>query len=275
MELNEYRIRNDLKGPAARLKLQVHEEVTSTNDLLKDMALEGAPGGTVLLAAAQTGGRGRMGRSFYSPPGTGLYMSLLLRPSMKAEPALAVTTLAAVAAAEAVERLPNVKGQCSIKWVNDLELRGRKIAGILTEGRISPGGAEAEYLIMGIGFNVREPEEGFPRAIAETAGAIYPPGTSKADEDFVRERLASGFLNAFMERWTAFEETGIPAYMEEYRRRCSVLGKTVTLLGADHLPLPDQPAVTVVGIGDGAQLIAAYPDGSRKCLSSGEISIRV
>lgn len=256
------------------LRVQLSDQVTSTNDLLKDQAAEGAPHGTVLAAAMQTKGKGRRGRSFYSPDNTGLYLSILLRPKMEAQDSLAVTTMAAVSAASAIERLIlETKGEsvrCEIKWVNDLLLSGKKIVGILTEGAFSNGKRTPDYLVMGIGFNVWEPEGGFPEEIRDIAGAILK---GKA-EDGIREILTALFVNEFIHTWNIYESTGKRVYMDSYRERSCVLEKSVVLLNADHLPVEGEPPVTVVAIGDEAELIVEYPDGRKRSLSSGEVSIR-
>lgn len=267
----------------AALTIELADEVTSTNDLLKEAAAKGAVHGSVLAAAMQTRGKGRRGRSFFSPEDTGLYLSILLRPSMEAQDALAVTTMAAVSAAVAIEKLlKEVTGEsltCQIKWVNDLLLRERKIVGILTEGAFTGGKTVPDYLVMGIGFNVWEPKEGFPEELRNIAGAIMPSDKEKQEStannrEGVREQLIALFLNEFIHTWNTYELTGKREYMDSYRERSCVLGKTVTLLNADHLPMEGEPPVKVVGIGDEAQLIVEYPDGKRKSLSSGEISVR-
>lgn len=280
------------------LMIELADQVTSTNDLLKEAAQKSAPHGSVLAAAMQTKGKGRRGRSFFSPEDTGLYLSILLRPSMEAQDALAVTTMAAVSAAVAIEKLlKEVTGEnltCQIKWVNDLLLRERKIVGILTEGAFTGGKTVPDYLVMGIGFNVWEPKGGFPEELRSIAGAIMPGksdvpvnlkglGNGSPDREGelaspkregVREQLIALFLNEFIYTWNTYEKTGKREYMDSYRERSCVLGKTVTMLNADHLPVEGEPPVRVVAIGDEAELIVEYPDGKRRSLSSGEISVR-
>ena len=119
------------------VSLEVYDCVDSTNTLLKKQADEGAPHGRVIIAREQTGGRGRMGRSFHSPRGTGLYISILLRPEMPPESVLLVTPMTAVAVCQALD-----SAQCPtprIKWVNDIYVGGKKLAGILTEGKAKGG----------------------------------------------------------------------------------------------------------------------------------------
>lgn len=153
------------------LNLCVMPETESTNTLLREKANNGFPEGTVVLANTQTKGRGRRGRSFYSPADTGLYLSVLLRPDgMIPDQAVKITTMAAVAVCEAVEKISGK--ETWIKWVNDIYQEGRKISGILTEASISMENGSVEYVILGIGVNVYPPKGGFPEDIRETAGSV-------------------------------------------------------------------------------------------------------
>ena len=134
------------------VQLHVFDSVTSTNDLLREAAANGAPEFTVYAAKQQTAGKGRQGRAFYSPPQTGLYLSILLKPLLAPADALMLTPLAAVAAADAVERCTGQRVQ--IKWVNDLLLHGKKICGILIENQLK--GDSIKQSIIGIGLNVNQ-----------------------------------------------------------------------------------------------------------------------
>lgn len=252
-----------LSGKAGDLSVQVEKVVTSTNDLLKQAAGQGAPDGTVIVAMQQTKGKGRLGRSFYSPADTGLYLSLLLRPHLPADQSLMLTIAAAVATARAVDRLTGEK--TLIKWVNDLYLHGRKITGILTE---SSTGSSLDYAVVGIGVNVWEPEGGFPPEIASSAGALFAPGEHR--EKGTRGRLAAGILNEFMKIYPEMEPS---SYLDDYRSRSFLIGQTVGYRAASHEPIAGSEKITVLGIGDHAQLIARTPDGKIREFSSGEISI--
>ena len=157
-------IRKYLKGACRELPITVVEETQSTNTALRALAEAGAPEGTVYIAQSQTGGRGRMGRSFFSPAGTGLYLSLLLRPTTW-EPARAAQ-LTAAAAAAMCEAIREVTGkEPGIKWVNDLLLDGKKVCGILTEASFSMESGVLEYAVLGLGVNVYPPEGGFPKEL--------------------------------------------------------------------------------------------------------------
>ena len=157
------------------LRLRVYPSVTSTNTILKNMAAAGEPEGAVAVAGEQTAGRGRMGRSFYSPPGTGLYLSILLRPGIPAEETTPVTACAAVAVAESIEELSGEPAQ--IKWVNDVYVRGKKVCGILTEASIDCETRIADYLVVGIGVNTAPSPPGiFPRNCGASPVQPLPPG---------------------------------------------------------------------------------------------------
>lgn len=247
-----------LRGAAADYRVECLEQAASTNELVIGRAKRGERAGLVIVAGQQSAGRGRLGRSFHSPPVGGLYMSLLLRPSIPAEHALEVTTAAAVAGCRACERLgrPGV----GIKWVNDLFLEGRKICGILTEAALTNDGGLA-YAVLGIGMNLSPPRAGFPPELDGIAGTLF-----SREEPGLRERAAAELLNAFAE---LCDGIGTGAHTGEYRARSLVIGREVDILGG-----PGGRA-TVLDVDDRCRLIAARPNGERLVLSSGEISIRM
>lgn len=241
------------------LTLEVLSCVDSTNSLLRDKANAGIPEGYVVLAGQQTGGRGRMGRRFYSPPDTGLYLSLLLRPAhLPPAQAVGITTMAAVAACRAIEEVSH--GDAQIKWVNDIYLGGKKVCGILTEASIGLESGCLDYAVVGVGFNVCPPEDGFPEEISWIAGAILP-----RSQEGTRNRLAAAFLKHFL----AIYRSGGTGYAEEYRRRSLVIGKPIQVLS----PAGQRPAVAL-DVDSSCRLIVRYDDGSVEALSSSEVSIR-
>lgn len=257
-------IRKYLSPVCKDLELCVLPKVESTNTLLRGKANSGSPEGCVVIANEQTGGRGRFGRSFHSPADTGIYMSLLLRPvGISPNQAVKITTMAAVAACEAIEE---VSGKTAgIKWVNDIYMDGRKISGILTEASISMENGSLDYVVLGFGMNVYLPQGGFPKEIEEIAGAVF----DKRKNDG-KNSLAAGFLNHFMAYYTAEEKAD---YVEKYRARSLAVGKEITVLspgGAEG----GRKAVAL-DIDDECHLVLQYEDGSVEHLSSGEISIRL
>ena len=254
-------IRKYLKPEYRDLPITVEEETQSTNTALRAMAEAGAPEGTVYIAQSQTGGRGRMGRSFFSPAGTGLYLSLLLRPTAW-EPTRAAQ-LTAAAAAAMCEAIRQVTGkEPGIKWVNDLLLDGKKICGILTEASFSMESGVLEYAVLGLGVNVYLPEGGFPGQLREIAGAVLDtPG-----ED-VRNRIAGEFLNRFLE---GYEHPEDRHFLDVYRRRSIAVGREVTVLSGGW-----ERRAFAFGLDDDCRLLVRYPDGTEQALSYGEIRIAI
>lgn len=255
------------------LKVQVEKKVDSTNNVLKQYVANGEKSDMVLLAEEQSAGRGRRGRAFYSPEGTGLYMSLLLHPDTTPEEATTLTTMSAVAAAEAIEKVTEETVQ--IKWVNDVWMRGKKIAGILTEGAASLEERKLDYAIVGIGFNIYEPAGGFPSELQNIAGAIFENDIHREN---LKNRLATEFITNFMKYYQTFPER---SYLEEYRKRCFVIGKRVRILNPEDasqsrskLREENRAQALVLGIDDACHLQVQYDDGVVELLSSGEISIR-
>lgn len=248
------------------LQLEVYKTIDSTNIRAKEYAAQGKPEGIVVVAESQTAGRGRMGRSFYSPPVSGVYISFLMRPKFSAQESLFMTTAAAVAAAEAIEEASGNRAE--IKWVNDVFCHGKKVCGILTEASVNVENDMLEYAVTGIGFNVREPEGGFPEAIREIAGPIFKDkkdfGLAKSDID-ARSRIAAGMINHF---WQYYEHLTEKSFMPEYKKRSFLLGQKIKTL-------TDPPVYGVaVDIDEDGHLILECEDGSRKVLSSGEVSVR-
>lgn len=234
--------------------------VESTNSEAVRLAVEGAAEGTVVIADSQTVGRGRKGRNFFSPKGTGIYMSLVLRPKFSAERALFITTAAAVAAARAIEK--ETGREALVKWVNDVYCDGKKVCGILTEAAMDVESGGLAYAVLGAGFNVYRPATGFPEELKNIAGSIC--GTKRQNN--LRNRIAAGFVKEFFALYKAKDTA---AFMQEYRRRSIVLGETVTVYCGNEVY-----DARAVDIDKNAALIVELPDGERKSLTGGEITIR-
>lgn len=244
------------------LELRVYRTISSTNTVLKSLAAEGAEAGLVLLAEEQSAGRGRMGRSFYSPPGSGLYLSLLLRPAMRAADATRLTACAAVAVSETIEELSGRDAQ--IKWVNDVFVGGRKVCGILTEASVDCENGALHYVVVGIGVNTRVPEGDFPEELKGVAGSAFGAGAIPE----LRCRLAAGILD----RMTDFAENpSAPGIFEAYRRRSLVLGREIRILAPGREPVP----AVAVDLEQDFSLVARLSDGSIRRLSSGEVSVKL
>lgn len=227
-------------------RLLVFETIGSTNATLLAMAREGAPAGRVVLAEHQSAGRGRMGRSFFSPEGRGLYMSLLLRP--KRLEAGKLTTLAAVVTAEAIFRICGI--QVGIKWVNDLIFDGKKLCGILAEG------IGTDLAVLGIGINAEGRE--FPPELQTLATSLEAAAGRAPDRNLLAAEILKGFENADID--------GI-SHMEEYRRRCLTIGKRVILL-------PSGETADALAVEDDGALLIRDESGKIRRVFSGEVSVR-
>ena len=239
--------------------LEVQPLVTSTNDILKERAKD-LPNWFTLVAAQQSKGKGRRTRSFYSPSGSGVYLSMLIKLPLPADEATRITTAAAVAACRAIcECTDAVPG---IKWVNDVYVNGRKVCGILTEASISMESGGLEWAVLGIGFNVYQPEGGFPKEIAHIAGAI----TNKRQKN-LRAKLAASFITNFQDLCLHLLEPGI---VREYREHSIMKGRKIDVLrGTNAIPAVAEE------IDDMCRLVVRYTDGTTEALSSGEVSIRL
>lgn len=258
--LSEQGVKSYLKNPAISPK--VYASISSTNTVLKAMAAEGAPEGLALIAGEQTAGRGRMGRSFYSPADSGLYMSMLLRPTLPAAEAVRITACAAVAVAEAIEELSGLPAQ--IKWVNDIFVGGRKVCGILTEASLDCESGGLSYAVVGIGINTAVPAGDFPPELRQIAGAVF--GEERPPE--LRCRLAALVLDKLMDFYARLED---PAILEAYRRRSLIPGREINILAPGKEPVP----AAALSVEEDYSLLVRLPDGSLRRLNSGEVSVRL
>lgn len=258
--LSSYSIKQHLKNP--HLDISVFSSVTSTNTILKEMAEQGAKEGTVIIAEEQTAGRGRTGKQFYSPKGTGIYISILLRPDIPAEESLFLTTSAAVATARAIEDVSDKRAL--IKWVNDIYLEDKKTCGILTEGAFNVETGKLDYAIVGIGINVCIPDGGFPDNIKDIATAIFDKQTDSINK---RSILIANLLDYFMEYYKDFKSK---SYVKEYIDRSMIIGKTITVIEGSKTSV-----AKAIDIDKNCRLKVQFEDGTTKWLSSGEVSTKI
>ncbi len=242
-------------------EIEVYETISSTNTVLKEKAADGAPHGTVLVAKEQTSGRGRMGKDFYSPSNTGIYLSLLLRPDFPASEALFLTTAAAVATAKAIESVSDKKAE--IKWVNDIYIDRKKVCGILTEASFNIETNHLDYAIVGIGINVCPPQSGFPKELETIAGTVFD---TPADAENKQSVLIANLLNIFMDYYQDFQEK---TYVREYIDRSFILGKQI-----DVLENNTRKEATALEIDRDCRLKVRFTDGTERWLNSGEVSTR-
>lgn len=236
--------------------VQVLETVDSTNNELKRLAAKGAPHGTVVAADRQTAGRGRLGRSFDSAPGAGVYLSALLRPELPPAELMTLTARAAVAVRRAIRDVCGV--EADIKWVNDLVLSGRKISGTLTELSLEAESGLVGYAVVGVGVNCNRPVSEFPASLQQTAGSVLSQTGQRVD----RSRLAA----ALIRRLSRLLED---PWHEEYRSACLNLGRQVRILSARGEQLGE-----AVDVGPQAELLVRLSDGTLTAVNSGEVSVR-
>lgn len=236
------------------------ETLPSTNNLAKEMAAQGATEGTVIIAQEQTGGRGRMGRSFSSPAGLGLYLSVILRPGCVPKDLMHLTCAAGVACADAVEKA--VRFRPGIKWANDLVYHKQKLGGILTELGFDSQG-NVSWAVVGIGINCLHESTAFPEEIRSIAASL----SMVAKKNITPMELARHLIPALYEMRQNL--LNAKAIMAHYRSDCITLGQEVRVSRAGLVRYGKALAV-----GDDASLTVEFSDGSTEAVASGEVSVR-
>lgn len=235
------------------------DTVDSTNTWLKELADAGAEEGTVILAEEQTCGRGTGTRSFFSPQGEGLYLSVLLRPKVPLAQVLTLTGWVAVAVRNGIEAACGAP--CEIKWLNDIYLNGRKLCGILTELSLTPAG-NVGCVVVGIGINLRQTAETFERqGLGEIATSLRAEGYPVE-----REVLTEAVLCELEKLYRQFPQAK-EAYLEQYRRRCLTVGRRVRF-EQNKLPMEG----TAIGV-DGEFALIVDCGGTNYTVSSGTVHL--
>lgn len=221
---NKRELEQGLKTKTMGQSIYFYEETDTTNNRARELALEGAPEGTLVVAEKQTAGRGRRGKVWESPLGTGIWMSLVLRPQIMPAEASVLTLLCGLATAEAIEAETGLSA--GIKWPNDILINGKKAVGILTEMDCEM--SEVHFVIPGIGINVNTAS--FPPEIADIATSLY----LECGKTVSRRRLVHKVLERLEEHYKTFLRTGsFTAMLEDYRKHCITLGKEVHVLGRE------------------------------------------
>ena len=257
--LAEEGIRPLLRQPEVYLKL--YQEIDSTNRAAKQAAIAGEAGhGSVILACGQSCGRGRRGRSFYSPSQAGLYLSVILQPQGNLRESLLLTTEAAVAVYKAIRKVTGI--ELDIKWVNDLYYKGKKVCGILTEAITDFESGEIQYAVVGIGLNLYEEEGGYPPELRGIAGGLYR--NQREAEGVNRNRLAAEIVNCLL------DETRELKLLPEYLDRNMIPGHRIQILDGQQ----SRSAYAVAICQDG-RLKVREEDGSETLLAYGEVSVIV
>ena len=252
-------IQQYLPGHPWRDRIHYFDTIDSTNTHAKELARGGAPEGTVVIADQQTGGRGRLGRSFSSPAGMGIYMSIILRPECPPAELMHLTCAAGVIAGDAIVRIG--KPMPSIKWTNDLVLGKRKLGGILTEVSVEPASGKVEWAVVGIGINCCQQPSDFPEDIRDIAISL---GITPAQ----RAQLIAELLRSFhqVRHYLFVEKEGI---MEDFRHRCVTIGQEISVVRCDEVRHG-----SALSVDDDGGLVVKYDDGTTATVSSGEVSIR-
>lgn len=243
-----------------------YDEVTSTNDVAREIYYSGERHDFVVIADTQTKGRGRHGRVFLSPKGTGLYMTLLVVPKAQVAEGSLLVAMTAVAVSEAIEEVLGLK--TNIKWVNDIFYQDRKVAGILTEVISSYEAQTIECAMVGIGINLYEPEGGFPEEIKKKAGALL---SAYDAQKFVKNELSAAIIRRFWAYYLARDKS----FINEYRNRSNILGHYVKVepVGMTDDSKDYKGYALACEIDDECHLIVEYENGKKATLTSGEVSV--
>ena len=244
-------------------KAHIHcfETIDSTNLHAKKMGQQGAPHGTALIAKTQTAGRGRLGRSFHSPDGQGIYLSMVLRPNCHATELMHLTCATGCAVCDAIESVTGLRP--GIKWTNDLVFGKRKLGGILTELSLDAKG-NVDFAIVGIGINCTQKIADFPEDIQNIATSL----TESTNSDISIPVVTAAILTSLL----AMADALLPHrenILQQYRKDCVTLGKEISVV----TPTSVRHGIAVDIDRDGA-LLVDFPDGHREAVSSGEVSIR-
>lgn len=237
-----------------------YDTLPSTSTLAKELAAQGAPEGTVIVAGHQSAGRGRMGRSFSSPEGLGLYLSVILRPNCSPGRLMHLTCAVGLAACDAVEAVAGFRP--GLKWANDLVWNRQKLGGILVENSLDERGNIA-WAVVGIGINCAQTPADFPEALRPTAASL----AMATGQPVSRRELAVALVSALekMNR-QLFQPAPI---MARYRRDCVTLGQVVSVHS-----FRDIRHAKALAVDDAGALILEFEDGHRETVNSGEVSVR-
>ncbi|MDD2370408.1 MAG: biotin--[acetyl-CoA-carboxylase] ligase [Firmicutes bacterium] len=239
--------------------IEVFKSVDSTNTMAKKLSLEDKKSELIIIADEQTAGRGRMGRNFFSPPKTGIYMSLVLRPNRHISELATITVKVCVAICRVIDRLTNLRAE--IKWVNDIYINGKKVGGILTEAVTDFESGMVESVIIGIGLNIKTEDDDFPSEISSVAGSIFPGNVT-------RNEIIGEIINEFMQIYLDVDNDDASLVMGEYKERCFLLGRNI-----NYYISGKKFEGEVVDINDLGNLVIVNVTGEKVILNSGEVTL--
>ncbi len=257
--LNSAEILAELPASCRLRELHCFASLPSTNDLARKLAIDGAPHGTVVVSGSQTAGRGRMGRSFFSPEG-GLYLSVLLRPQTYPETLLPLTAFTAVAICDAVQRLTGVRPRA--KWPNDLLISGKKLCGVLTEASIEAESGAVRHVVVGIGLNLSQST--FPPELEGVATSLLLSGVPVPR----RASLCASILEHLEMALRACFDESRGVYLSRYLDDCATIGQAVTQTRGDTVRRGVAESVD-----SSAALLVRFDDGSLEAVNSGEVTL--
>ena len=266
-------IMNKMSGMTAP-DILLYDEITSTNDVLGQMAADDLQlkEGTIVAALSQTKGKGRRGRSFFSPDNAGLYFSILLKPQIPFEEALIITPMAAVAVYESIKELFGI--ELSIKWVNDLYCENRKICGILAESdvKVIEGIIYPKYVILGMGINLFDTGAYVPDDIADKYGTLFGMKDSRLANSYAqkgREYVIADLIDKLYEKITFhYGKLAERNFMSTYRSASMLTGKKVSYVSGNL-----KKELMVLDIDNDGALICRDNSGEIKAYRDGEINL--
>ena len=250
--------------------IYVYDVIDSTNTRARQIAADPSEAkaplhGSTVIALQQTAGKGRLGRSFFSPK-EGVYLSIIVKPDLDLSRSVLVTVATAAAVAEAIDAVCGQQERAMIKWVNDVYLEGKKVCGILTEGIMDFESGQIDHLVIGIGVNTNL--EGFPEDLLRVAGAV--------EGDYSRSALAAEIITRVLDY---VGDIDARKFMDSYRDRSLLIGRQIRVFKGVYRADPEKdltgiPA-TVLGIDEDGGLQVIYADGSRETLTTGEVTVRL
>ncbi|MBX9136245.1 MULTISPECIES: biotin--[acetyl-CoA-carboxylase] ligase [unclassified Clostridium] len=249
-----------LNKSCSDIEIYNYKTISSTNEIAKNLALSGAKHGTVVISEEQTAGKGRLGRSFYSPANTGIYMSIILRPNLTAMDSVLITTSSSVIICESIKKVTGI--DCQIKWINDIYLNNKKVAGILTEASTNFESGTIDYLILGIGINFNQPKDDFPDELKSIASSLFNNNNNNINRNMLCAEIISNILD-MIPRIKNYD------FISEYKKRSIVLNQEIIYISSGI-----SSKGKVININCDGSLVVEHDDGSIKILNSGEVSIR-
>jgi len=259
--MNVDSIRSYLPTKYQDIPVHIFDTLDSTNTYARE--LNDAPHGTIIISHQQTGGKGRLGRSFHSPK-DGIYMSIVIKPDFDPAKITLVTSAAAVAVCSAIKSVCNL--DAGIKWVNDIYIENRKVCGILTEGITDYKTGQISRIIVGIGINTDV--SNFPDELTSIAGAVTG--------NYAKSELAATVIAKTLDYISEIEEH---SFITKYKEKSIVIGKTVQVYKGTYKRSPSEELPSrdakVLNIDENGGLIVLYSDGTQEILISGEITLRL